>query len=288
MQPCMTCGSTTVNAIGNCTGCGTFRGAEMGQPGYGAPPPGYPQQPQGYGPAQPYQQPQYDQYDQYAQPQLGPPQYQQQYPPQQYAPPPQYSPQQFAPPQQRRSNSGLVVGILVGVLVLLLGGGTAIAVVAYNNRDDPTTPSGPTRSAGAASAATDNCVVGTWRETASNYTMTVDSVQVNMTASGAIQHFKADGSGDLDMSATVLATGTAGGKKYERSITGKINFKYHVQDNKIYYTDVTATGSSTVKVDNVAGSPNPLQGSTDPDTYTCSGDTFVQSGASYRIQLQRQ
>ena len=74
MQPCARGGSTAVNAIGNRTGCGAFRGAEQAQAGYGAPQPGYPQQ---------YDQQQYDQ-QQYAQPQH--------YEQPQYAPVPQYGP----------------------------------------------------------------------------------------------------------------------------------------------------------------------------------------------------
>jgi hypothetical protein len=131
-------------------------------------------------------------------------------------------------------------------------------------------------------------VIGTWVETRSNYTMNVDGVAVNMTASGAVQRFKADGTGELDMTAGVVATGTSAGKKYERTTTGKITFKYRPQDSKIYYTDVVGTGSSTVKVDGVARQPIPVSGSIDPDTYTCSGNTFVQSGPSYRIELRRQ
>jgi hypothetical protein len=273
MQPCMTCGSTTVNAIGNCTGCGTFRGAESGQPAYGQPS-GYAQPPQ-----QPPQQPQYDQFGQYGPAQPAPGQY----------PPPQYPPQQYAQPPQRPLNTGLIVGIVAGILVLLLGGGAAVAVVAYNNRDEPTTPgattTGPTPTA---STAADQCVVGVWKETQSNYVAQVDGVAVNMTASGSIQRFNADGTGELDMTAGIVATGTAGGKNYERTTTGKITFKYHPQEDKIYYTDVAATGASTTKVDGVARAPVAVAGSFDPDTYTCSGNTFVQSGDNYRIQLQRQ
>jgi hypothetical protein len=279
----MTCGSTTVSAIGNCTGCGAFRGAETAQPAYG-------QQPQHY---EQYQQPQFGQSGP-AQPAPG------QYPPpDQYPqgqgqyPPPQYPAQQYAQPyaqpaQQRRSNTGLIIAIVVGILVLLLGGGTAVAVVAYNNRDDPTTRGGPTEPTTSTPASADQCVVGVWKETQSNYVTQVEGVAVNMTASGSIQRFNADGTGELDMTPGIVATGTAGGKKYERTTTGKIAFKYHPQDDKIHYTDVSSTGSSTTKVDGVARAAVAVSGSIDPDTYTCSGNTFVQSGDTYRIQLERQ
>ncbi|GAA0896706.1 hypothetical protein GCM10009557_70880 [Virgisporangium ochraceum] len=267
-----------MNPIGYCTGCGAFRGAETGQP---APP----QQPQGYQSYEHYQQPQQPQQP----PQFGyGPQHPPQYPQQQYQ-----QPYQMPPPQQpRRSGSGLVVGIVVAVLVVLLGGGAAVALVLANGDDEPTdrpaTASSGTPSASASAAGGDGCVIGTWVESQSTYTMTVGDVAVAMTTSGAIQRFRADGTGELDMSAGTLATGTAGGKKYERTTQGKITFRYTPQDAKIYYTDVVGSGSSTVKVDGVAGAPVPLSGSTDPDTYTCSGDTFVQSGTNYRIELKRQ
>jgi hypothetical protein len=283
----MTCGSTSVNPIGYCTGCGAFRGAEGGQPGQQA----YPQQPQQYAQAQYGQPPQYQQ-PQYAQP----PQPSHQQPP--YAQPPygaagQFGQQPYAPPP-RRSNTGLVIGIVVGVLVLLIGGGAAVALVVANGDDEPTDRPTTVSTAGtggpsaSASAQADTCMVGTWVETQSNYTMNVDGVAVNMTASGAIQRFKLDGTGELDMTAGILATGTSGGKKYERATQGKISFKYHPQDAKIYYTDVVGSGSSTVKVDGVARAPVPVSGSIDPDTYTCTGDTFEQSGPTYKIQLKRQ
>lgn len=287
MQPCTTCGSTTVNPIGYCTGCGTFRGTETAQPGYGQQ--SY-EQPQSYEQYTQYQQPGYDQY---AQPQQYPPQ---QYPPQQY-PPQQYPPQQFAPPhlgpqpQQRRSNSGLVIGIVMGVLILLIGGGAAIALVVANDEDEPTRPTPTTGSTptAASSAPGDQCVVGVWVEQKSNYVFTFEGVAVNMSTSGATQRFRADGTGELDMTAGIVATGTAGGKTYERTTNGKITFKYHPQGNRIYYTDVAGSGSSTVKVDGVVkGTPVPVSGSIDPDTYTCSGDTFVQSGDNYRIELVKQ
>lgn len=176
------------------------------------------------------------------------------------------------------------------MVVLLIGGGAAVALVVADNDDAPvdrpvTASSGSPSTGG--SAAADACVIGTWVETQSNYTMNVDGVAVNMTVSGAIQRFRADGTGELDMTAGILATGTSGGKKYERATTGKITFKYHPQDTKIYYTDAVGTGSSTLTVDGVAGQPVPVTGSIDPDTYTCTGDTFVQSGPNYRIQLAR-
>jgi hypothetical protein len=291
MQPCTTCGSTTVNPIGYCTGCGTFRGTETAQPGYGQQPyvqsyeqyqqPGYGEQPAQPQPAQP----------QYAQPQYQQPPYAQYGPaPQQPYPPQQFAPQQFPPAQPRRSNSGLVIGIVVGVLILLIGGGAAIALVLTDD-DEPTKPTNPAGSTptAASSAPADPCIIGVWVEKQSNYVFQFEGVSVNMSTSGATQRFRADGTGDLDMTAGIVATGTAGGKQYERTTNGKITFRYHPQGDRIYYTNVVGTGSSTVKVDGVAkGTPVPVSGSIDPDTYTCSGDTFVQSGDGYRIELVKQ
>jgi hypothetical protein len=279
-----------VNPIGYCTGCGAFRGTETGQPGH------YPQQPQ-----QPQSYVSYETYGHYQQPRpasgpdaahlaYGTPQ------PAYGAPQPAFGPQPYPvpppPPQPRRSGTGLVVGIVVAVLVVLLGGGAAVALVLTGDQDEPddrpTAASTGTPSASASAAGGDGCVVGTWVESQSTYTMTVDDVTVTMTTSGAIQRFRVDGTGELDMSAGTLATGTAGGKKYERATQGKITFRYRPQDAKIYYTDVVGSGSSTVKVDGVAREPIPISGSIDPDTYTCSGDTFVQSGTNYRIELKRQ
>ncbi|WP_203997702.1 hypothetical protein [Virgisporangium aurantiacum] len=197
----------------------------------------------------------------------------------------------MGPQPPGRSNTGLVIGIVMGVLILLIGGGAAIALVVANGDDEPTKPTTTTGSTPTASSsgAGDPCVVGVWVEQQSNYVFTFEGVAVNMSASGATQRFRADGTGELDMTAGIVATGTAGGKTYERTTNGKITFKYHPQGNRIYYTDVAGSGASTVKVDGVAkGSPVPVSGSIDPDTYTCSGDKFVQSGDTYRIELVKQ
>lgn len=279
MHPCTTCGGTSVNPIGYCTGCGTFRGAETGQPQqYGKPESGQPQygQPQ-YGQPQ-YQQPQYQQ-PQYQQPQYPPPQYQQ------YQQPPPFQ----QPP--RRSGTGLVVGIVVGVLVLLIGGGAAVALVVANGDDEPVDRPVTANTATPTASTTRNadaCVIGTWVETESYYSMNIDGVAVNMLASGAVQRFRADGTGELDMTAGVVAKSVSGDKKIERTTNGKITFKYHPQEGKIYYTDVVGTGTSTVTVDGAARQPVPVSGSTDPDEYTCTDGIFVQKGATHRIQLKRQ
>jgi hypothetical protein len=237
-----------VNPIGYCTGCGAFRGAEMQQPQYPPPQQQY-QQPQPY--QQPYQRP-------------------------------------YQPLPPRRSNTGLVVGIVVGVLVLLIGGGAAVALVVANSDDEPTdrpVTASPTTSA---SRKQDACVIGTWSETSSIYSMDVDGVVVNMQASGAIQRFNADGTGELDMTAGITAKNMGGSRKIERKTNGRITFKYHPQDGKIYYTDMVGSGTSTVTVDGVARAPVPVSGSTDPDEYQCIDNIFIQKGPTYRIQLQRQ
>lgn len=113
------------------------------QPPYGQPQYGQPQQPQ---PQYEQSQPQYEQTQQYEQqPQYGPPQYGQppQYGPPQYGqqPPPPYGTGDYpgAQPPKKKSRALPIVLIAVGVvLVLCVGGGTAIFLAARNKAKDVT------------------------------------------------------------------------------------------------------------------------------------------------------
>ncbi len=145
-------------------------------PGYGSPYPSYEQPASGqpaYG--QEYGQPPYSQPDPYATQQYSsPPDYPQQYsgPPADqgygqtqalpaYADPgqpggpayPGYPGYGTPPPPPKKSNTGLIVGVVIGVVVLLVCVGTGIGVFALSNAD-PTASGTPT--AGATSTPTDD------------------------------------------------------------------------------------------------------------------------------------
>ena len=193
---CPTCGlQIDQPGMERCPRCGQWLGASPGQPAQsqsdtprsdqGTPPPGYeptsptnpygqygsyappsgygqPAPPSGYGqpygpygsyaPPSGYGQPAppsgYGQYGQYAPPS---------YPLQPGYPPPGYPQQPFAPPPQRKSRTGLIVGIVVAVVVVLVActGGTLLALRSL--AQSPTTTLDPTAtlpSATATSAAT--------------------------------------------------------------------------------------------------------------------------------------
>ncbi|MEV6239553.1 hypothetical protein [Lentzea sp. NPDC051838] len=106
------------------------------QPGYGQqPPPGYGQQPQpGYG------QPQQDPFGQQGPQSGGFPQ--QGYGQPQYGQQPGYGgPGGFGGPPPKKSNTGLIIGVIVGVLVLVGGGVTAAVLLSGDDKPSNTASS---------------------------------------------------------------------------------------------------------------------------------------------------
>jgi hypothetical protein len=112
---------------------------QYGQPEYGQPPYGQPQ----YG-QPPYGQPEYGQ-PQYGQPEYGQPPYGQPG----YPPPP-------VPPQQKSRTLPIILTVIGIVLVLCVGGGTAVALVVKNDQDKKNTADTSSTTTTAPTQATDD------------------------------------------------------------------------------------------------------------------------------------
>jgi hypothetical protein len=295
MQPCGVCGGTLVDAAGHCTTCGTYRG--LPAPGYGPPvqssgPPyqssGPPYQPSG----PPYQ--------------ASPPPYQASPPPYQAGPAayppnpggswPGYPPAPQAPAPQMpvlqtpvRSRGSLVVPLIAlsAVLVVITA---AIVVVAFlRNRQGTVQPTPSASGQLSASSLIDPCVLGTWTETAHQEDVAVEKVgTVKFTGKGAIQHFKPDGVAMLDYGSGVSLVGSSGSTTWEYVYTGTITFHYQTSNGNILYTDTSANGTTTLKVNGKVQSSGPIEaGSLDPERYTCSGNSLREYTAHYSIELTR-
>src|SRR5262245_28604916 len=172
MQPCAVCGGQGIDAAGYCVHCGTFRGTDpvvSAPPGY--PGPTSPAQPQPYGqpmPGQPVSGQPMPGQPVSGQPVSGQPYSYQAYP----APSPQ--PQ----PKQRSSFMVPLVALSATLFVLVV----AIVVVAAVKAADSSggggsggggrTPVDQTRPV----SLVDECVVGTWRVTSHEETVSVPSV----------------------------------------------------------------------------------------------------------------
>ena len=131
------------------------------------------------------------------------------------------------------------------------------------------------------------CIVGSWRETSDQSDSVINGVIVRLTSSGAIQRFTADGINVVDLTAGVAKTGTQGGNTYTVTSTGTLTYHYQVIGNQIRYSDAQASGTTVWLRDGEQFAQDQLQGTLGADTFTCTGDSFIEYGDGYSIELTR-
>jgi hypothetical protein len=289
MQPCGVCGGTLVDAAGHCTTCGTYRG--LPAPGFG-PPAGPPVQSSGppYQPSAPPYQPSAPPYP------ASPPPYPASPPPYQAAPAaypptpggswPSYPPATQAP---ARSRGPLVIPLIALSAVLVVITAAIVLVAFLRNRPGTVQPTSSASGQSSASSLIDTCVIGTWTETSHEEDVSVEKVgTVKFTGKGAIQHFKPDGVAMLDYGSGVSLVGSSGSTTWEYVYTGTITFHYQTSNGNILYTDTSANGTTTLKVNGKVESSGAIQaGSLDPERYTCSSNSLREYTAHYSIELTR-
>jgi hypothetical protein len=170
-----------------------------------------------------------------------------------------------------------VVGI-VTVLVRDEPKQTTAAPLAPSSDPAPSaTPSEPTR---------DPCVVGAWTEKSNRSDVRIYGVAVHLVGSGATHEFRADGTGATRYTNTVKR-GQAGGHSYEVIHNGTIEFAWRTSNGAILYSNARASGATTWKVDGAIRESKPFGSDFDEDQYTCSGDSLIQKGSDYTIELTR-
>jgi hypothetical protein len=163
----------------------------------------------------------------------------------------------------------LVVAIVIVVIVKQGGGGAG-------------TPS-------ASAAQIDGCVAGDWRVTDHREDVSISGVgPVTFTGKGADVHLGADGSGVTDFGHRTRFEGTVGSQKIRLDVTGTLRYHFSALNGTVSFVDMTSQATAQTYIDDVpSGSAAPFNGGTDPATYTCKGDTLVESTAVYRTELTR-
>ncbi len=251
MQPCAVCGGTAVSAAGYCLQCGTHRGTGYA-PTSGA---GYaPTSGAGYAPTSG---------GGYA-PTSGAG-----YPPGSFAP----------PPAPTRSRSLVPLVALSSTLVVLV---VAIVVVAIVRKKGGSTDSTTTNP-----GLVDSCVVGSWKITSYDATAVGNNGEtVKYAGSGGTVRLRADGTGDEDLSGSIITTSISG-HGYQFSGSGTITFDYRTANGSMAFSNVVSNATRTWKVDGVTTTTEAVAASEDPANYSCSGDSFKQFTSSYTVGLSR-
>jgi hypothetical protein len=278
-----------VDPNGYCMQCGTFRGQVAQQPVSGTPYPPQQPQPGGYGypgaapasaaPASggawpgPASAPPVSGYP-YSGPPVSGPGY----------------PQSAPPTQQRRSWVGaLIAGS--AVLVVLVAAIVVLAIVRSGNKHEANGPTPPPTNGPSAgpSAAIDTCLVGTWQATSEKQTQDIPDIgPVQMTGHGQVSHIHPDGTEEDDYSQATPYTGSYSGHSLTMTVTGTVSGKITTSNGTLSFHNITASGSITWKVDGTqVGSAIPLEMSSDPVQYTCTGKTATEHTEHYDVTLTK-
>jgi hypothetical protein len=178
-----------------------------------------------------------------------------------------------------------------GVLIVALAVAGVVTVLV---RDKPpqhaAAPLAPTGTATASPPTSqpprDACVVGNWTEKSNQSDVRIFGAAVHLVGSGATHEFRPDGTGATQYTNTVKR-GEAGGRRYEVIHNGTIEFTWRTSNGSILYSEVRANGVTTWRVDGATRESKPFGSDFDVDRYTCGGDSLVQKGADYTIELTR-
>ena len=224
------------------------------------------------------------------------------------SPPP--PPQQ--PPAQPNNQVGATLPILLGGLALLriagIIAGAMIVSSSLENDDGPGLPvaaspsASPSASASPTPAASespspepstsedplhDSCLIGTWRETSHDSDTTIDGVKVRLHSWGTTQHFKANGTLDINFGRGINARGKVNNRTYEVISSGMLTYNWQTSGGQILYSNAKARGTTIWRQSGRETGRAPLSGSLDPERYTCRGDSLREFGPTWTIELRR-
>lgn len=278
MQPCPNCGRTELTPAGNCQTCGLFRGNEGSGAGYaqGYRPPADPYPAAPYT-AEPYSAPPHQAYQgQGYQGQA----HQGQYAPQQ----PQYGggyqdPNAYRGAPARRPSTVPLIVLSVVAVILVIGIVGVVVVRAGSDSDDG--------GGGGTASGIDKCVVGTWQVTSSKERVDMDGTLTEFTAKGGSVELKADGTGKSDYGNGVTYTGRVSGQSVAITFTGSVSFSYKTSDGSFTFSNPSANGTATVKVNGATTTTIPLDMDTKPARYECSGTSLTQTTDLATVQMSK-
>lgn len=283
MEPCQFCGQqAAVDGAGFCTNCRNYRGVPAGQPTYPTSGPAYGG---GQVSAPPYGQPSAPPYPQQPPvtgiPYSAPPGYNTA----PYSAPPAY--QAPAPPPKR---SGYVVPIiaLCSVVALLVIG--IVVVVVVKNHDKGGGGGGNT---GLTASGLDKCLVGSWKVTSYETTISFDQVgDVDFTGDDIRETLTIDENGIAEdnygsESEPTVLSGSSVDHDYTINVYGTVKYTIKSANGVLSFSDATADGELELFIDGDSAGTIALNISSDPTPYTCTSSTLTQQTTDFSAVATR-
>jgi hypothetical protein len=192
------------------------------------------------------------------------------------------------PQRPPRTRSPLLVPLIAlsSILVILVAAIVVVAVVRASGRNNST---GGGSTAPTTASLVDECVIGTWRMSHYEEDVPVKDIgNVKFTGEGAEVRLRADGTGVTDYKDGTTFDATVGGVAYKLVVTGTVSFGYRTSNGTVSFSGVTASGQETLtRTDTGQQVTQELTGSSDPASYTCSGDSLTEFTNQYRAELRR-
>ena len=145
-------------------------------------------------------------------------------------------------------------------------------------------PKGAASPSPSPSSTLDPCLFGTWIGTADDVPGTIDNQPVMYTSHGGpTQIFRPDGINVLEFGPSSTDTVRFNGNTWTEVYNGRATAHYETVDGELLVSDVSAHGTQTLLENGSYNNGGPLTLNTQPDRYTCSGNTltlFVPDGGS--------
>jgi Protein kinase domain len=137
------------------------------------------------------------------------------------------------------------------------------------------------------SSTLDPCLAGTWKETVEDIPGTVDGQAVTYVGGpGVTQIFTSGGINIVDYGNGAHYTVDVNGNMWTQITKGRATIHYETQDGMLLSSGISQHGSQTVLENGAYNNSAPLTMDTQPDRYTCSGNSlviFVPNGGSIEM-----
>jgi hypothetical protein len=180
---------------------------------------------------------------------------------------------------------GVVAVVLLVLAVCVVGGAAAFVALRRDAAPSPSARLAPSAVPAPPPADTGtgpDCLIGAWLLTNSTSTAVIYGTTVQLSGKGTIISFAGDGT-YVWHAENVVLSGTAAGDFYEVIFNSTIKLNYIADAEKILYSNPTATGMTTWKINGKVRTTEPTTSLLDPSTYKCRGNelrVFYENGPS--------
>jgi hypothetical protein len=125
------------------------------------------------------------------------------------------------------------------------------------------------------SSTLDSCLFGTWKQTVEDLPATINGNPVMYVGGpGATQTFRPDGLNIIDFGNGTDYTVSVNGETWTQVTKGSASMHYETRDGVLLSSGASAHGTLTVLENGAYNTSSPLTMNTQPDRYTCSGNSL--------------